>query len=432
MSIFLINFSGLIILLSFWLFLKDLNIAYVFIILIFLFFFLLLFFFIRFKNKKKIANIILIAYLICFLVFSHTLLKDRNVVWKKGFSTNEFVGWYPIKNMNKQALIANSKEYIVSTDKFGHRNFNTYPEKRSIELLIQGDSNVFGFGLKTEDTICIKLESLINKKCFNFGVPGFDMQHFYFQFEKFNKLFNVNHRIILFNVGNDYGLSALSTPYLLPRPFLYLDKKNNLKKVIDINIPFKAQVYGHKFIPIYSDYNQKLSTVSIGRDWGNWMPKNLSNFYLLMFAFELTYPRITKLFVENFQQEKISQGKLLNPYYPEWQLRKFSSWPSPYKDYWKQFKELLRQISQQNVKKNTIVIFPYKRQIEKYKKYMSKEVFTIQKKLIEEANLYSINIIDLTPSFLDHSNYIELYQEDQHLSARGIEFITKIINKHNL
>ena len=432
LPVVLINTFAVIFLINFYFFINTLNIKNILGSFVSFIFYLALHFFLRFKTKSNLPNYLLLFWTIFFLVSSHFILKKNSVIWKGGFTVNEDFGWYPIKNQKNKELVGNNKEYFVSTDKFGHRNDNSYDSIKTKDIVIQGDSNTFGYGLNVDETICKKIEALRNIQCFNLGISGFDTQHYFFQYKKFSNLFHDNERFILFNTGNDYSLSALSTPYLLPRPFLF--QNNNLEVILkdDISIPFKKQAYGHKFLPIYSEYNAKIKNVIIGRNWGDWMPQSLSKFHLFIFFFDLIYPIINNFIIVNFYSSELKYGKLLTPYYPDWQLKSFQEWPEPYKKYWNQFKILLQKISEQQSKKTTLVLFPFKQQITEYRKLMTQDIFSIQKKIADESKKNNLKVLDLTTVFLNHKNQEALYQKDDHLSALGIEIISNSISNNLL
>ena len=99
------------------------------------------------------------------------------------------MGWYPIKNMKNRPLQSLGGMYFVTTDKFGHRN--QLPYLHDLEYIVQGDSNLFGFGLKEEDTLCHKLNILTGKGFYNFGVSGFDFCSYYFQYKNFSEKFKI-------------------------------------------------------------------------------------------------------------------------------------------------------------------------------------------------------------------------------------------------
>lgn len=393
--------------------------------------------FMRYKKCCKYANLIIISWIVIFLISSHIVLGKREGTWE-GFRTDPILGWYPISNLVDHALKSKSGQtYLVSTDALGHRNSHDYPASRVLDFLLQGDSNAFGFGLETSDTFCDQLEKTLPNKCFNVGVPGYDPQHFYFQYEKLKETFKINTRIILFNIGNDYSMSALSTPYLIPRPSVYLNEHGDVLKSDHIRLPFRKQVYGHHFLPPFSKYDPGMATISPGRDWGSWMPVWINKFRLGTFAFELFYPRIMKLFLIVFDPQALERGKALNPYYPDWQYYRFNYWPQPYSSYWPHFKALLKLISQQPAKRTIVVMFPTKVQVLSSRAYLvtsaehqgnptdAVEPFILQRMIGNELTRLGVTVVDTSPAFLKDPSPKSLYQVDYHLSPQGIRLVTQ-------
>ena len=61
----------------------------------------------RYKNFRKTFNICLLFWAIRFLGCSHYWLKDRSVLWKVGFQTNNNLEWHSEKNMENVELVGN-------------------------------------------------------------------------------------------------------------------------------------------------------------------------------------------------------------------------------------------------------------------------------------------------------------------------------------
>ena len=161
-----------------------------------------------------------LVWTVVTIVASDVSLRYREGIWT-GFRFDAELGWYPVANQRDVLMESKDGTYRVSTDTLGHRNEIVYPRDRRLSVVLQGDSNAFGFGLKLDDTFCAVFTRASGEACFNLGVPGYDTQHYYFQFEAITRRFAVRTRIILFNVGNDFTLSALESPYLIPRPYLF-------------------------------------------------------------------------------------------------------------------------------------------------------------------------------------------------------------------
>lgn len=393
--------------------------------------------FLRFKAEPRLANATMVVWVVIFLVSSHVVLGYREGTWR-GFRTDQVLGWYPLSGLRDRPLEAKSgKTYLVTTDKRGHRNDHPYPETGQLDIVLQGDSNAFGFGLAKAQTFCDQLEKLLPRRCYNVGVPGYDLQHFYYQYQQIYREFRINTRIILLNVGNDYSMSALRTPYLLRRPGIYLDDSGNTVMENDAGMPFRKQVYGHHFLPPFSEFDRGMSTINAGRDWGNWMPEWLSGFRLAMFAFELVYPRATNLYLKIFDKDALEFGKSLNPYYPAWQYYGYEFWPQPFRLYWPHFEALVAEISKQPAKRIVVVMFPVKNQILESQEsletmavsmgYPTSAVdrFVLQRMLRTLFEKHGIVVMDLAEDFMNDPSPTDFYQTDYHLSGKGIALVAK-------
>ena len=421
----------------FWFFAMDVQWFYLSCLLLVLLIAVFFYSFLKYKSQQKLAKISLGVWLVIFLFTSHIVLGNREGTWR-GFRTDNELGWYPLSEMRERPLLTKSGDkYIVSTDARGHRNHHFYPSDGRIDIFLQGDSNAFGYGLEISETFCSQLEKIVKLHCFNVGVSGYDSQHFFYQFRQLIREFTVNTRVILFNVGNDYSLSALKTPYLIPRPSIYKSDSGNVVHDEAIYLPFKKQVYGHHFLSPFSVYDEGMVTISIGRDWGAWMPDWLANFRLGMFAFELFYPRVMNFYSIHFNEESIERGKALNPYYASWQLTNFENWPDLYRMYWPHFEILVEQISRQPAQKTVVVMFPMKDQILLTDEELTKRLleqgypphasnrFDLQKMIKKVFEKNGAKVLDMTEDFLARKDPKDLYQVDFHLSAKGMALVSE-------
>mgnify|MGYP000016031626 CR=1 FL=1 len=130
------------------------------------------------------------------------------------------LGWAMRPKVENFSLQMGTKREMISTDSLGFRNNLPYPADGRILCAVQGDSNVFGFGLAFDDTLCEHLNRLLGGGIYNFGVCGYDTNHFFFQYEQLAKVLKPAVRLIVFNTGNDFSAAALATPYYYPRPYL--------------------------------------------------------------------------------------------------------------------------------------------------------------------------------------------------------------------
>ncbi|MFC1667545.1 hypothetical protein ACFL0P_06805 [Candidatus Omnitrophota bacterium] len=387
---------------------------------------------------KAISVIAIVLLLVIGLIAANMVLARKET----DFEYNKFTGWYPLKNMDKEVFQGNDNQYVISTDEFGHRNHLKYPPDGKLEYVVQGDSNIFGFGLRYKDTFCYKLNQLTKNAFYNFGIKGFDINNYYFQYKYFANKFMIKNRVIVFNIGNDFTLAMYSTPYLIGRPYLYVDK-GTVKEVSDNTNRIKKQIYGYKFIEKYKEYNHLVEFLSIGRDWGDRCPKWIEKIPLVFFITDKFYSRIYETIAcWMYPKDKKVKAKLLSPYYPSWLLLKQELWPEPYKYYTGDFERILRHIKNQN-ENICIVLLPMRSQIvdESFEEAKSKLIKNgYRKEDIDRLsfNRYMSNIclrnniklIDCTANLHSYQIPKDLYQIDNaHLSIKGIEICARALAK---
>ncbi len=388
--------------------------------------------FLHYLGKGLIARRCTISWIAVFLLFSHLALGYREGVWQ-GFRFDDRIGWLPKENLNQVSLEGPAgTRYLVTTDNQGYRNQNKWPNKGEVlPVLLQGDSNAFGFGLQENETFCRLWEKRLggSELCYNVGVPGYDPQHYYFQYENFESRYQINKRIILFNVGNDFTMSAFDSPYLIRRPYLYVEN-GETKSYIPPPAKFRKQIYGHYFIKPYENFNQEVSLVSAGRDWGRFVPDWLAEFRLGAFLFEMIYPRAFKIYAQtSLSEEERSRHRALNPYYPSWQQLDMTVWPDPYKDFRAHFSALLKETSKQQAKSTVLIMFPMREQVLANERdsavasHPKFQVNAINSYVAGLARELGITVLDSTPLFLSHPTPQRLFQADQHLSSEGMSLV---------
>ncbi|MDB5387762.1 MAG: hypothetical protein JWM11_3408, partial [Planctomycetaceae bacterium] len=312
------------------------------------------------------------------------------------------------------------------TDALGHRNPLQYPENRVLPVILQGDSNVFGFGLAESETLSAVLNSkLPDEPTYNVGVPGFDLNHYYYQYAELAKQFEIERRIVLWNIGNDFTLSALETPNFFRRPYLYVEQ-DKVQFAPDFRSPFPVQGYGQSFIPPYQADNGLIRTLA--DDWADLYPESLIRLPLSRQLIRTYHPKICRL-----GQLFSRKSEQLELFAPTWMLLRRELWPAPFSKYAGDLPLLLRELKRQNPRL-TICLFPFREQI------ILNEFQAKKSELLTSGyeagdidplsfNHYfqticdaeSIQLVDPTPGFLTSTDQLSLYQQDdQHLSAKGI------------
>jgi hypothetical protein len=350
-----------------------------------------------------------------------------------GFVFNARYGWYPEANLKQRCLAIPHGAYVASTDQWGHRNPLKYPSNHVLPAILQGDSNAFGFGLAEDETLSAVLNAMQPEQpIYNVGVPGFDLNHYYYQYAELAGRFEIKRRIIHWNIGNDFTLSALETPNFFRRPYLYVED-HAVRFAPNFQAPFPVQGYGQSFIPPYRAYDGLIH--SIADDWADLYPAALIRQPLSRQLIRTYHPKICRL------GELLSKRHpSLELYAPGWMLLKREYWPAPFDQYAKDLPLLLRALKQQNPRL-TICLFPYREQV------ILEETAIKQRELLAagyaagdleplEFNRYfkaiceqeSIELVDPTSQFLNAADPARLYQEgDQHLSAAGMRLCAEAL-----
>lgn len=395
------------------------------------------FLFIISKRSILFAIISIFVWGVITVTVSNVLLSCKASIWT-GFEYHRLLGWYSLANLRKINFGSSPEsKYIVSTDKYGHRNHLSYDSE--LEFMVQGDSNLFGFELSYEDTLCYKLNTLTNEKFYNFGVPGFDINQYYFQYKFFSDKFSIKNRIIFFNIGNDFSASLLATPYLIRRPYLQ-SKEGIIEEHINNIGTVKKQVYGYKFIDIYKNYDSSLKFLNAGRDWGDRCPKWVQYNPVLLFLEEKLSQGLFKLTSLFYQKKKKADAQFLNPYYPGWLLLKRELWPQPYQDYSVRFEEIIAFLKVQN-KNLYICLFPMRSQVidEDFRLavrdllnrgYKEEDIdrYSFNRYFSDICKRNKIELIDLTLGLVRQSSSSQLFQEGNfHLNAKGIDICADLL-----
>lgn len=387
------------------------------------------------KKIRKVALIFASIWAITALLTSNAILINKHSIWT-GFEYDSSMGWYPLKNMNNMALQSLDGMYFVTTDKLGHRN--QLPYLHDLEYIVQGDSNLFGFGLREEESLCHKLNMLTGKRFYNFGVSGFDFCSYYFQYKHFAEKFNIKKRIIFFNIENDFTFSMFSSPYLIKRPYLENDK-GIIKEFPHNTNALKRQVYGYKFTDKYKQFNPAVEPLAFGRAWGNICPEWVEMFPVFFFFAEKFYPKVFGLISYFYSAEKIENAAFLNPAVPVWLLLKKELWPQPYKDYADDFERIVSHLKKQN-ENIYICLFPMRAQVVSSdfnntvnfllnRGYNKKDIdrFSFNKYMADICLRNKIVLVDCTPDFYRNASAENFFQSGNHLSGKGIELCAKIL-----
>jgi hypothetical protein len=372
-------------------------------------------------------------FLIAILGANAYLGRDKGGV----FEPSVLLGWRVAANLKEATVETKYGTIHVSTDHNGARNEPAYREGDVIPYLVQGDSNLYGVHLEYEQTLAAQLNALSESSQFyNFGVPGYDMNQYYYQYAWLRDRNPVEGRIVFFNIGNDFTLSALAAVYGRKRPYLMVEN-GVVKEVTDNVSHVDRQAYGQRFIKTYCAYDHLIKS-SFHRNWADRYPLWLIRIPLVQFMLE----RTTTFMYTVMQRWQPSNEEKLSTFYPSWILLKREFWPEPFLSYSNDFESILRQTKAQN-DNLTIVLYPMRSQV--VPKYMDRAVEDLLKKghtredidrmafnthMAQLCKRNGIRLIDATPALVASSEPESLYQAgDKHLSARAMGIIADLIRR---
>ena len=149
-----------------------------------------------FIRKQLLSLLIfLIFFIICDLLFSNFIYKEKNKVrydcftYKNfNYKTTAYHDYYLDEN-----CIATEKQrtvipYKVLTDQDGYRYSGKERLPTDNNIVFLGDSFTYGYGVKFEDSFPGLLEKKkLDYNIYNLGVPGYGMQKYYYTLNEFLK-----------------------------------------------------------------------------------------------------------------------------------------------------------------------------------------------------------------------------------------------------
>jgi hypothetical protein len=404
----------------------------------------ILFIFNKSKLKYFAGIIFTLLVFLCGNLFAD-YYSHKAQLWKF-FITDPQLGWKAGAGLQNVTLEGIKKTYVVSTNHMGFRG--KWPENHEVVNVIQGDSNVFGFGLDEPETLASQLSRKGNRLCVNLGINGYDLHQYILQYEQIKPKLQVKHRIIIMSLGNDYACSTLIAPYYYPRPYLYSEKESEPLRVIQPQVPLALQEYGLHFIPSLSRYDDLLSRYGKGHDFldGISIPGYLLKIPLAKWTLErmMRGPSGRALFrmLLGGPKAKAATDHAIDmaPWYGCWCFLPTDLWPSPYREFRANFSQLLAKMRGQG-EETVLVILPMRQQVnpvdhaaalEKMRKsgYSLDQIdfLTLNQEIMNRCGQIGLPCLDLTPYLKLYPHPDELFQpQDQHLTAKGTELASNAI-----
>jgi hypothetical protein len=390
------------------------------------------------RRQRAAVLLAVIVWIVAALVLAELLLAGTQKRMWVGFDLDGELGWYARANQSDTVQDTPFGQFVFSTDELGHRNREAYPADGKIPVMVQGDSNIFGFGVPYDATLCAQLNRDRNPALYyNFGMLGFDVNHYYFQYEKFSKRFDIGSRVIMFNIGNDFTMTAMRTAELLRRPYLSVEN-NTVREVRNYFSEIPQQVYGHHFVPKYAAFDARIRD-PLFRNAGEICLSWISQSRVGFFVFDKVYRDGSKIGQRLFRRG--DQAGVVTVSYPYWLLLKQVHWPEPFRSYGQDFLRVLQAVHAQN--SNLILcVYPMKRQIVpgfrvgaltrlKGLGYTDEDIdfFSFNRFIAGICNEAGIALVDVTPQFRAHDRPEDLFLEDVHLSAEALTICAEAIQE---
>lgn len=372
----------------------------------------------------------LVFWLAISLSFGGSLARSHYSPYWKGFEPDPLTGWKGVPNLKNFVMKGGAVSFTVTTNALGYRETEGV---RDVEYLVQGDSNVFGYGLADDELLTAQLNKKSGKIAFyNAGVYGFDVNNYYFQYNKIKDEVSFRNRIIMFNVGNDFTVSILKTPYYMMRPYLDIDPTGKPVEKYT-HPPVSGQIYGVKFIDKYASYDSIVSA-PLRYSWWDYYPDFFPRAPLAMLLIEkfMAFPC--------FKTIQFTPSKL-EFFYPTWMLLKKDHWPEPFKSYAKDFKRILKALHEQD-QSVILCLYPMRQQVLKEDRrkavasllkqgWKHEDIcpLALNKYLMETCREIGMDAVDTTPALQGMND--DIFQaNNSHLSSKGMEIVATVLWEH--
>lgn len=159
-------------------------------------------------NMKKNLLLVILSLILSLVIAEVTLrfvgvdrgkfqqkprLSWANVPESVWVEHHPVLGWYSQKNKTAVLESANFSRVDVHTNSAGFRGKRDYSQEKSsgvIRVAVLGDSFVFGFGVRDDETFPALLESGNSRReVLNIGVPGYGMDQIYLSYRELARKF---------------------------------------------------------------------------------------------------------------------------------------------------------------------------------------------------------------------------------------------------
>lgn len=403
------------------------------------------------KNVKfsiiAISISVIISLVICEFVYKafylgsinywEIFVPDENISWKLKPNNITTVEW--VKDI-KQEIKSNSLGLRDTPDP---ENIN----KTLPTIMLQGDSNILGYGIHSSDLASNLVKSYLEEKKINVnivngGTSGYDLQHYVLQMKVLNEMYHPNYNFIIFNLNNDYFSSLLSTSYSYSRRYYELNEKNELE-LHEREYSVLAQGYGLKFIDSFGKYHDEIIAPF-------WSMKKKATIYGIWGNSYLAYGLYTRLIARNyfkdilekrenrvFTQDQIDNSLLRISFF-----NYDSAWSEPFQTGHKLIEKLIASYKDYENTKTVVVLLPPRseimdkentiKEIARLSKNKMQPDFEVQYQvMIKSFDKLGIPYINLRQQFVDYIPKEELYfLNNEHVTSVGHKMIAKAISDY--
>ncbi len=444
LATFIINWLG------FWLLFRYNHILLLFVsFILFLLGLMVVLFIFRGARVIQVLSAIFYILILFFMANVTTFHEHHQTKLHSFFVPDPKLGWRALPNIKNLSIFeaAINRSYVASTNSHGFRG--PWPPRDTQANVVQGDSNVFGYGLAETETIPEQLRQQTGDFFLNLGVNGFDVHQYILQSRqiKATKTLPIKNRLLIFSLGNDYACSALITPYFYPRPYFVFDDHGK-SKVIFPPVPITRQQYGLHFIPPLDRYDYVLAPLV--REGGNLLdnpviPAPSLRLPVVKWGLEMLLDNSWGRFLLRMTRKKTApsdpgQEALLDPCYGYWAFLKRAYWPAPYRQFLPDFAKLMTLITDQG-DHPLLVLLPWKSQVNPPDQetalrtlhglgYSNSQIDfeALNQEITNLAQRLGLPCLDLTSTFKNFPHPQELFQADNHhVSVQGVKLMTAAI-----
>lgn len=160
------------------------------------------------------------------------------------------LGWFHQKSRRAVLKKGKTLEVEVTTNTWGLRGARDYKEDRprnSKRILVLGDSFVFGWGVRDNETLTAQIESQVpNLEALNLGVPGYGIDQIYLSFLKIGTVFRPDYVFIGIYQEDFWRATRAFTDAGYAKPYFSISRSGHLI-LHNVPVPERYQLEKDQF-----------------------------------------------------------------------------------------------------------------------------------------------------------------------------------------